>query len=340
MATSVIRLITVSLILLVWLSIAVAQTISRPTTSSRPDNASNTEVGSIKGRVVLENGAPVSQAVRITLVIIRGSPASLYSDNQGQFEIKGLAPGEYTLEVEGDRLVYETITERVDVRRGEQTFLNLILKEKSSDKTSKPARPIASVTELSANVPAKARAEFERANKAVKEGKTEDAIAHLRRAIEAYPDFMIAHNDLGAQLLAQGKLEEASKELRRALEIDSKAFNPHLNLGIVLFKQQRYAEAADMLRTAVAIESTSSIAHLYLGFALKNMKDFDGEEAELKLAYSSGGADFSIALFELGNLYMRRGNRALALQAFELYVRQSPNAANAAEARRLIGILR
>jgi hypothetical protein len=88
MATSVIRLLKVFLILLVWVPIAAAQTVPRPTGSSRPENSSNTEVGSIKGRVVLENGASVTQAVRITLVIIRGSPANLYSDNQGQFEIK------------------------------------------------------------------------------------------------------------------------------------------------------------------------------------------------------------------------------------------------------------
>jgi tetratricopeptide (TPR) repeat protein len=127
----------------------------------------------------------------------------------------------------------------VDVRRGEATNLTLILKEKSADKTFQPGRPIASVSELNADVPAKARAEFERASKAAKEGKTEDAIKHLRRAIEVHADFMMAHNDLGALLMDQGHLDEAIAEFLRALEIDRKAFNPCLNLGVAYLRQQR-----------------------------------------------------------------------------------------------------
>jgi hypothetical protein len=38
-------------------------------------------------------------------------------------------------------------------------------------------------------VPPKARKEFERASKSVNEGKTDEAIAHLRRAIQEYPIF-------------------------------------------------------------------------------------------------------------------------------------------------------
>jgi len=308
--------------------------------AANPTSNDPTQVGTIKARVVLETGNSLSHAVQVTLSNARGTQARLYSDNQGQFEIRNLPPGEYILQIEGDHLVYEIIIERVDVLAGTPSVITLTLKEKRANGAPRASAPVASVSELTKDVPEKARKEFERATKLAHEGKTDEAIERLRRAIQEYPNFLMAHNDLGAQLLAQGKLEEAAKELQRALEIDRKAFNPHLNLGIVFFKQQKYAQAADVLRQAIAIESTSAIAHLYLGFALKNIGDLDGQEAELKLAYATGGTDFSIALFELGNLYMKRGQRALALQAFELYLRQSPNAANAAEARRLIGILR
>ena len=335
-----IRLLTVLLTLLLGLTSAAAQAPPSGTIPPPSERSSIGQAGSIKGRVILESGIFLSQAVRVSLTDIRGSQANLYSDNQGQFEITGLTPGDYTLEVEGDRLVYDVSTVRVEVRRGMPTILTVTLKEKSSDHASKPVGSVASVSELSADVPSKARAEFERASKAAKDGKTEEAITHLRRAIDLYPNFMMAHNDLGAQLLEQGKLDEATTELERALQIDSKAFNPNLNIGIVLVKQQRYSEAADALRKATALESTSPAAHFYLGLALKGMEVLDGAEAELKTAYSSGGADYSIALFELGDLYMKRGDRMLARQAFELYLRQSPNAANAAQARQLVSVLR
>ncbi len=322
-------------------SLTAAQSTRQPQPPAN-DSASpfGTQVGSIRGRVVLEGGTFLAQAARVTLLDMRGVQAAIYTDNQGQFEITNLSPGQYTLEVEGDRLLFEIASERVDVRRGMPSIVTITLKEKSSDGSSRSAAPVASVGELSSDIPAKARAEFEHASKAAKEGKTDEAIAHLRRAIEVYPNFLMAHNDLGAQLLEQGKLDEAAAELQQALQIDPKAFNPNLNMGIVLVKQRRYTEAAEILRKAIALQSTSPSAHLYLGLALNGIEDSTGAEAELKLAYANGGAAYAIALFQLGELYMNRGDRMLARQAFELYLRQSPNAANAAQARQLISVLR
>jgi outer membrane protein assembly factor BamD (BamD/ComL family) len=70
------------------------------------------------------------------------------------------------------------------------------------------------------------------------------------------------------------------------------------------------------------------------------VKDFAAAEHELRAAYDLGGAAFAEALFYLGQVYMNTGQRTLARQALELYLRLLPQAANAAEARQLLGILR
>jgi len=308
--------------------------------AANPPGADPTQVGSIKARVILESGNSVSHAVQVTLSNARGTQSRLYSDNQGQFEIRNLPPGEYTLQVEGDRLVYEVISERLDVLAGTPTVVTLTLKEKATKDATRPASAVASVSELTKDVPPKARKEFERASKSVNEGKADEAIAHLRRAIQEYPDFLMAHNDLGVQLLSQEKLDEAAAEFRRALQIDPKAFNPNLNLGLVLVRQQRYEEAVEILRTAVALESIAPAAHLYLGLALKGTGDLEAAEPEFKSAYSGGGEAYSIALFYLGDLYLKRGDRTQARQAFELYLHQSPNGPYAAQARQLVSLLR
>ena len=321
---------------LLWCSTAAGQA-RRPEVN--PQSADPTQVGSIKGRVLLESGNSVFQAVEVTLSNARGTQARLYSDNQGQFEIRNLPPGEYTLQVEGDRLVYEVISERLDVLSGTPTMVTLTLKEKAAKASPRPSGAVTSVSELTRDVPPKARQEFERATKFAGEGKADEAIAHLRRAIQEYPNCLMAHNDLGVQLLGQGKLDEASSEFQRALQIDAKAFNPNLNLGLILVRQQRYQEAVEILRKAVALDSTSPAAHLYLGLALKAIGDLEAAEPELKSAYSDGGDTYAIALFHLGDLYLKRGDRALALQAFELYLRQSPNGPYAAQARQIINRL-
>ena len=194
--------------------------------------------------------------------------------------------------------------------------------------------------ELGANVPKNAKKEFELASKAAQENRADDAIAHLRKAISIYPNFVMAHSDLGTQLMAQAKLEEAAEEFRRAIQIDDKAFNPRLNLGIVLVQQQEFAEGAEVLARALSLNSDSPAARLYAGLAQMGLGNFDEAEKDFKVAYSLGGSTYSLALFHLGQLYMNRGERELALKAFEAYLRDSPGAANADQVRKLIVILR
>jgi Flp pilus assembly protein TadD len=307
----------------------------------RPNNAPSVESapGSIRGRVVLPDGAPVSEAFRITLSVLRGTQAVAYTDQQGQFEFRGLTPGEYAIEVEvGDRRRFDVTRETIQVFRGTPSNVTLALKEKT-ESTSVKGAPSVSVAEIAQNIPSKARGEFDRGSKAAKEGKKAEAIAHLRKAIEIYPDFLMARNDLGALLLESGSLDEAEQELRRAVEVDPKAFNPKVNLGIVLVKKHEFAEAVLILDQGTALNPGSPLARLYLGMALIAVENLDRAESELKTAYEFGGREYALALFSLGQLYMQKGQRGAALRSFELYLRDAPNAENSNEARKLISML-
>src|SRR5207237_747868 len=188
--------------------------------------------------------------------------------------------------------------------------------------------------------PKAAKREFELANKDADNHKFEESIAHFRKAIAIYPGFVMARNNLGAQLLALGKLDEAAEELQKAIELDQKAFNPKLNLGMVLVEQQKFVEAKLMLDQAMALNSGSPAAQLYDGIALLRLDILDEAEKHLKAAYDLGGASYSLALFHLGELYMNKGDREAALKAFQAYLHDSPSATNAAEVQKLIAMLR
>ena len=270
---------------------------------------------------------------------LRGTQEVVFTDSQGLFDVRGLTSGEYTVEAEGDGLRYEVSTEHVQVYKGAPSIVTIVLKEKVADGKTKPGNDVVSVGEMDKDVPAKAKKEFKLASQLAKDGKNSEAIDHLKKAIDIYPNFMMAHNDLGAQLLERGDLDEATVELRRAIEIDTQAFNPYLNLGIVLLRQQRFAEATDTLRKALSLESNSPAAKLYMGLALKAMNELDEAERELKGAYNLGGASYAVALFHLGEVYIDKGERELARQALEAFLRDAPGAPNAAQARKLIGLL-
>lgn len=295
--------------------------------------------GGISGNVLLPNGAYLNERARITLQTSRGVKSNVYTDNQGHFQFNGLAPSVYEIVVEPDGDRFEIAKARIEVFPNMPAILQITLKEKKPSEPNNSATAV-STGELDPAIPSQAKKEFERASDASSSGKTEEAIGHLRKAIALYPSYLMAHNDLGTQLLAQGKLDEAAAEFRRAIQIDSKAFNPCLNLGIVLVQQRRFAEAAGTLKTALALRPNSPAAILYYGLALEGTNDLTGAEKELKTAHDLGGPAYAVALFHLGQIYMNKGEREQARQAFEGYLREAPSGPNAAQARKMIGILR
>ena len=285
----------------------------------------------------MPSGAFTTEAIKVTLSNLRETVSTLYTDSQGNFEFRNLASGNYQLEVEANRQKYEVKTESVTVFKGTPSVVNIALKEKESpDSTS--AKTV-SIAELDRNIPSNARKEFDRATKLISEGNTAAAIVHLQKAVELYPGYVMAHNDLGTQFLAQGKLDEAAEEFRKAVSLDSKAFNPALNLGIVLVHKHQFQEALAILRTATSLDPNSPATRLYSGLAALGLDDLEAAEKDFKSAHSMGGQPFAVALFHLGQLYLKRGDKGSALNAFTLYLREVPDAANAEQVRKTIAML-
>ncbi len=323
-----------SLIVLVCGVSAGAQNPRQPNRSTSPDSSAS---GTIRGKVLLPSGGFVTQSIRISLQTVRGIDSTVFTDNTGTFEFTRLNPGRYQVVVDADPRLYEASTESVEIVRGMLAMINIVLKEKG--RAGQPKVGAVSAAELDSEVPAKARKEFERASDASRNGKAEEAITHLRNAIAIYPQYLKAHNDLGAQLLELNRLDEAEKELRSALNIDPAAFNPTLNLGIVLLKNHEMQSAIAVLQKAASMQSQSPAARFFYGLALMGASEGEQAEKEFVAAYTLGGDQYAEALFYLGRIYMDRGDRTVARQYLERYLREAPKASNSVEARKLIAVL-
>lgn len=293
--------------------------------------------GSIHGNVVTPEGRPVTGAVKVTLKVLRGDQMMAYTDQEGRFDLLNVTPGEYTIEADSDRdRRFDVGSERVQVRRNASSLVTIYLKEKKSDGRKTGDKSV-SVAMFDQKVPSAAKKEFENASRASAEGNAIESIAALRRAIAIYPNYLMAHNDLGAQLLDQGQLDDAAGELRAAIKIDPDAANPHINLGIVLERQNNFSESLAALDKGLSIEPESPVAHLYAGMDSVKLNDLVRGEKEFNAAYSLGGNTYSVALLHLGKLYMKTGQRELAIKAFQSYLRESPDAPEAAQVEKLIG---
>jgi tetratricopeptide (TPR) repeat protein len=335
------KIFAATLCVLACACVAAGQT-ARPPDHPSVAQSDQTDLSTVRGRVLTPEGSPFNGTARLTLQAMNGGQVVIFTDYQGQYKFDDVQPGIYTLEVDADRQTFVPATQSVQVYKGAPSVVNISLKYKESaaHKETSNGASVISVAELDKSIPEKARKEFTRGSQAAQAGKTDEAITHFRKALEIYPDFMMAHNDLGVQLMTAKRLDEAAEQLRLAAQLDPKAFNPQLNLGIVLVERHQFGEATVALEKAITLNQQSPAARLYAGEAYAALGDADRAEKNLKSAFTLGGANYAAALFQLGNLYMSRGEREKALQSFEAYLAAAPDAANAADARRLIGVLR
>jgi tetratricopeptide (TPR) repeat protein len=150
-----------------------------------------------------------------------------------------------------------------------------------------------------------ARLHLIRGKLALEAKRYEEAAAEFRKAIEARPDSVPAHINLGAALTQLGDLKGAAEEFRKALVIDPNNANAHYNLAILLANEKQHQQAIVHLQAVSTISPNDYGARFFLAQQLLQAKR--AEEA-LKLAQSlysttralQHGALVGLALAELG----------------------------------------
>jgi TolB-like protein/DNA-binding winged helix-turn-helix (wHTH) protein/Tfp pilus assembly protein PilF len=113
----------------------------------------------------------------------------------------------------------------------------------------------------------------------------QDAERVFRRAIELDPNNADAHLKLGTELLfIQGRIEDGLAEIRRALALDPLSFITREYLAEALLTMGRYQEAADEARKATAVDPTQVTAYMAAGRTLS----LQGKHAEAVAVLQEG----------------------------------------------------
>jgi tetratricopeptide (TPR) repeat protein len=170
-----------------------------------------------------------------------------------------------------------------------------------------------------------------------RQGKYAEAVAMLGKLYQENTQLQAAWLPYAEALAETGKLKDAEKILRLILANpslnDSAKATVHFRLGAVLNRQNRFSEAASELETSIKLEPNAVMAHLQLGGALIELKRLREAERELLRAYELGGSTAGAAQFLLGQVYYLGLKYEAALRAFEQYLKDVPNAPNAAQVR-------
>ena len=150
-----------------------------------------------------------------------------------------------------------------------------------------------------------ARLHLVRGKLALESKRYEEAAAEFRKAIEARPDSVPAHINLGAALTQLGDQKGAAEEFRKALSIDPNNTNAHYNLAVLLANEKQHQQAIVHLQAVSNINPNDFGARYFLAQQL--LRANRAEDA-LKVAQSlysttralQHGALVGAALAELG----------------------------------------
>lgn len=131
----------------------------------------------------------------------------------------------------------------------------------------------------------------------------------FRNVLRVYPNYALAHNNVGAALLKEEHTEEALVYYKRAAELDPGYVQAHVNVGTVLQKQGYFSDAEQKYRDAIAAIGTSYPAKpddLNAYYQLGQLLEDQGrtEEAFMQLtAAAEMDLDSPEAAFNLGMMH-------------------------------------
>lgn len=247
-------------------------------------------------------------------------------DASGRFQFRGLGHGVFTVKVDSTSGEFEEQSQRVELQssnpRGggsaeEVFFVDFVLRRKKL-----ASRPEAVGTVFAQTVPEAARAEYERGVKKVNDGKFEQAIPPLRKAIEIFPDYFLALELLGTEYVKAGNPSEAVPLLTRALAVNEAAPKSLYALGVAHLKLNQLPDAAARLQKAVERDGDNANAHMMLGIAQGRLGQLGEAEASLKKAYKLGGERVADVHLYLVGIYDKQKKYGEAVRELELFMKE------------------
>jgi predicted Zn-dependent protease len=150
------------------------------------------------------------------------------------------------------------------------------------------------------------------------------AMALLRERQPAYDAY-----DEGREALADDRTREAERAAQEALRLLPQEANIHALLGDIDAHERRYADAARHYTDAIERNDDFFYYHLQKGLAHQQLRDW--EEARVELETSVNLLPTADAVYALGTLAERRGDRQAALEYYAQAASSNSPAGQAAE---------
>ncbi|MBV9183310.1 MAG: tetratricopeptide repeat protein [Acidobacteria bacterium] len=297
---------------------------------------------SLEIHILNESGAPLNLSLRVEVLASGGYHiAEAYSNReQGVAEFEGLADGIFQVRISG--LEIEPVVSSFQIVPTEsmhREYVRIDLKKPKEESKNSP-NDGSTVSAQDLAVPEKARAEFERGMEAHAKGDDKAAQQALERALELYPTYVKAHNNLGVLYQQAGLLTKAALEYSKAVSIDPKFAAGYINLAKISIARGTLADAKTELKKALS-ETPDAVNVMVLLCST----EFASNEYPEALAtarhihHLSQDAQYADVHLIAAKILISQGKPKEAASEYQMFVTERPNDARSEKVKSLIAKL-
>ncbi|MGP8243629.1 MAG: tetratricopeptide repeat protein [Bryobacteraceae bacterium] len=344
-------------------------------TSTTPSTTSNTATTTnptqptifLSGRVLLEDGTPPPQSVRIERVCGGSTRTEGFTDGNGNFSVQigsaenaayqdasdtgpggfgsaagggGSASGGFGGSLADRRLLNCELRARLGGYRSQSIPLTdrrpmdnpdvgvILLHRDSGDGGT-------TVAASSLAAPKDARKAFNKAQDLMQKGKVNDAYKNYQKAVSLYRGYAAAWCEMGKIEAASGRFDTARLSFHEAVKADAKYPDGYVELGALAVRDKNWQEAADLTGQALKLDSFDyPMAWFHNAVANYNLNRMDlAEQSALKAERLDTRHRYPQVEYLEGLICMNRRDYKSAADYIRAYLKKAPNAVDAAQAR-------
>jgi len=299
----------------------------------------------LSGRVLTPSGTQPTAPVRVKLTLSGRAINETFTDLSGRFSFPGVSRGTYQLTAEGDGINFDTTTVSADIAAfggSPQSFTQDIqLRPVAHKAATQPGV----VNAFSQNVPEAAKQALTLGIKLAGEGKIEDAVENMRKAIKIFPDYFDAHLELGNLFIKTEQFNDAIAELDLARQVNPNDERAYQSFGLLLMKQRNFAMAVAIFAEAARLDPADATNPVMKATALIHQAAITSESAPAteNRSYLLGRAEVALGqaaelsenklkpdTMTMALFYELKGEPEKAAAELESYLKKTPQMKNSA----------
>lgn len=289
----------------------------------------------IFGRVRLPNNNPAVR-VKVFMEGPKGLTRDTLTDDQGQYEIRGMIAGKYRITA-SNPTAPEQYTDPVesDTNRAYANRLQIDVYLRLPMHDDRGNLNAGKVDVNDARIPKAARKAYEQGLKLHKENQSSQALLQFNQAIELHPEYFQALTERGQLLMEQNKLVEAEADFAQALKHNGKYAPAWRGIGYCQIQQKNFAAAVRNLENAFALEPQVPMTLLLLGYGNLSLNRYEEAKQCLQVALQLDEKSAARAHVYLGEIFAHEQKFKEAADKIREYLKVKPDATDAGQLKNL-----